>query len=92
MRRAQERARSAQRTQIRGYRLIYLKYTINKPQSGRLGSTPRYTPPGTHLTAPPRVPTDPPTATAHCRLPGSGTLGTCTYDRFGMDQGDPRGG
>ena len=55
------------------------------------GYYPVYHPPGTPSHAPPRVlPTDTPSSCMH-HTTGPGTLRTCTYDTFKVDQGDPRG-
>ena len=45
-------------------------------------------PPGIPLPVPPRVPTHPASMKG---TPVYGTLGTCTYDRFEVAVGDPRG-
>ena len=62
----------------------------NTNVGGRLGSTRYTTLPGTQYTTL-QVPTQRPARAVASGARVGSTPGTCTYDRFGRTQGDPRG-
>ena len=86
------RDRSPMTAGLSGVRQSWYWLGPGNTNGGRVAGYPVYHPPSHPTTAPPRVlPSQPARAVASGARAGS-VLGTCTYGRFGVHQGDPRGG